>query len=202
MTKTERIVLSGALACALLLLLRATCRPAAAHLREPDVAPRIAVCAVMSITDELMESDRFRPARLEYEEELSAELLRPLLDRIKAVSEEAQGLKEDDPRLRELGERHRALQRQAQQATQQIAQKVEARVAEQLNECYALIRESAAGIAEQRGFNYVLASTDAGAALKSDTVMRLVRDVLARPVLVAPASVDLTEDVRADLNLD
>lgn len=167
-----------------------------------DAPPRIAVCSVVRITDELMDSDRFKPARIEYEEELRRELLQPIHDLMKEVSEEAKSLKQDDPRLKEAGERFRSLQRQAQQATHQIAQKVELRIAEQLKECYQQVRASAVAVAEQRGFNYLLASTDAEEELRTETVMKMVRDLLARPVLLAPKGADITEDVRADLKLE
>jgi Skp family chaperone for outer membrane proteins len=202
MSRIERLFFYGVLSFGLFLFARATVRPAAALPGGSDTPPRIAVCSVIRITDELMDTDRFKPARVEYEDGLREELLKPVLDLMQEVQEEARGLKEDDPKLRDLGERHRSLQRQAQQATQQIAQRVEQRVAEQLIECYGLVRASAVAIAEQQGYTHLLASTDPEEELKTETVMKLVRDFLARPVLLAPKGSDITEDVRTDLKLD
>lgn len=202
MSRYERLFVYALLTLGLLLFARASIRPASALPEGGEAPAKIAVCSVIRITDELMDSDRYKPARVEYEDGLREELLTPIIETMQAVQEEAKGLKEDDARLRELGEKHRSLQRQAQQATQQIAQKVEERVAEQLVECYGLVRASAVAIAEQQGYTHLLSSTDTEEDLKTETVMKLVRDFLARTVLLAPKGSDLTEDVRTDLKLD
>lgn len=198
MKTIDRLSLAALIALALILL----ARPSTALPEDSDAPPRIAVCASMKIVDELMETDRFKPARVEVEEQAKEELLKPIYDLLKETEEEAKGLKEDDARLRELGEKHRSLQRQGQQATQEVARRVEIKVAEQLIECYGLVRASAVAVAEDKGFNYVFASTDSEAPLKTEPVMKLVRDFLARPVILAPKEVDITEDVRTDLKLE
>ncbi|MBL8745957.1 MAG: OmpH family outer membrane protein [Phycisphaerae bacterium] len=177
-------------------------RPLTALPESGDQSPRIAVCSSMKIVDDLMETERFKPARLEVEAQAKEDLLKPIADLLRDIEEEAKGLKEDDPRLRELGERHRSLQRQGQQATQEVARRVEIKVAEQLIECYQLVRASAVAVAEEKGFNYVLASTDSDAPMKTEPVMKIVRDFLARPVILAPKEVDITDDVRTDLKLE
>lgn len=203
MPRFERCWLFTVTALSICLLARDAVTPAAARLDPHDSEnPRIAVCAVVKIIEELMETDRYKPARVEFEDDLREELLKPIADLMEETKREADGLAEDDPRLRELGERYRSLQRQAQQATQQVVQRVEAKVAEQLGECYETVRSSAVAIAEQRGFNYLIASGDPEDAPKDATVMKMVRDFLARPVLLSPDGADITEDVRADLKLE
>jgi Skp family chaperone for outer membrane proteins len=198
MKTPDRIALYTLLGFALFLV----ARPSTALPEEADAPARIAVCSSMKIVDDLMETDRFKPARVEVEEQAREELLKPIVDTLKEIEEEAKGLAENDPKLRELGEKHRGLQRQAQQATQEIAKRVEMKVAEQLIECYQLVRASAVAVAEEKGFNYVLSSTDSEAPLKTEPVMKLVRDFLARPVIMAPKEVDITDDVRTDLKLE
>lgn len=198
MKTIDRVVLFALVALALIL----AARPSPALPEDSDAPPRIAVCSAIRIIDELMETERFKPSRLELESAAKEELLRPIFDLMEEIEAEAKGLGQDDPKLRELGERHRGLQRQAQQATQEVAQRVERKVAEQLIECYGLVRASAVAVAESKGFNYVLASTDAEAPMKNEPVMKLVRDFLARPVIMSPKEVDITEDVRSDLKLE
>jgi Skp family chaperone for outer membrane proteins len=198
MKTPDRIALFALLAFALFLI----ARPSTALPEDADTPARIAVCSSMKIVDDLMETDRFKPARVEVEEQAREELLKPIVDTLKEIEEEAKGLNENDPKLRELGEKHRGLQRQAQQASQEVARRVEMKVAEQLIECYQLVRASAVAVAEDKGFNYVLSSTDSEAPLKTEPVMKLVRDFLARPVIMAPKEVDITDDVRTDLKLE
>lgn len=198
MKTPDRIALFAFLGFGLFLL----ARPSTALPEGGDKPPRIAVCSSMKIVDELMETDRFKPSRQEVEDQAKEELLKPIVDLLKEIEVQAKGMKEDDPKMRELGEKHRALQRQGQQATQEVARRVEVKVAEQLIECYQLVRASAVAVAEEKGFNYVLASTDSEAPMKSEPVMKIVRDFLARPVIMAPKEVDITEDVRTDLKLE
>ncbi|MDX2115818.1 MAG: OmpH family outer membrane protein [Planctomycetota bacterium] len=203
MRSYERFAMwSGLVLVALLLLRQGPVSTSLAGLEDAEKPPRIAVCAVVKIVDELMDSDRFKPARVEHEDQLRREMLDPLRDRLREVQEEARDLKSDDPRAAELSAEFRRLQQQAQRVQQEVVQKMEAKIGEQLVECYGLVRSSAVAIAEQKGFTYVLASADPEDQLNVETVMKLVRDFLSRPVLMAPAEVDLTEDVRQDLKLE
>lgn len=204
MRHTERLFIYGATALALLCALRAgpTNPGAEAHARTADPAASvIGVCSVVKITDELMESDRFKPARIEFEDSLRKEKLDGILAEMKALQQQVEGVSRDDPKFGELRERFGRLQREAQRETQEIARKVELKVAEQLSECYQLVRGAAVAVAEDLGYTYVLASTDPDEKLKSQTVVSLMRDVLSRPVLLSPKSADITEDVRKDLKL-
>ncbi|MEO1130234.1 MAG: hypothetical protein AAFX05_11085, partial [Planctomycetota bacterium] len=61
---------------------------------------------------------------------------------------------------------------------------------------------SAAAIAEEQGFDYVLASITPDTEVMEGTMDAVARDILGRPVLVLPEGTDITEDVRADLKLE
>jgi Skp family chaperone for outer membrane proteins len=204
--RVERLMLAAALVFASLAFLRSGPSPEAIAQSGTPAAdqspPRIAVCAAVKIVDELMESPRFKPARVELEERLRADKLRPLMDQMTALRQEAEGMGQDDPRLPELRERVGRLQREGERATREVVQQVEAKVAEQLRECFSLVRASAQAVADERGFTFVLASGDPDDAPKTDVVMRVMRDMLSRPVLVAPEAADITEEVRLDLKLE
>ena len=165
-------------------------------------APRIAVCALYRIADELMETDRFKPERVELENNLRDEELKPLYEQLRELQKRLEGMDQKDPAFAGTRERYFRLQNQARNTTQEITQKVERKVAEQLEQCYQLVRASAAAIAEDMGFNFVLASNSSEEALKKETVVSLVRDMMGRPVLLAPKEADITEDVRQDLKLE
>lgn len=177
--------------------------PAAA--REPEAQggkPTIATCALMKVVDELMETERFRPARVELEDSLRKEKLEPIVEQIKEIQAKSEGMSREDPAANEIRERYGRLQREAQKAQQEIVRAVEQKVAQQLSECFQLVRQSAEAVAEDLGYAYVIASTDPDTELKMESVVALVRDFLARPVLVAPKGVDITEEVRRDLKLE
>ncbi len=165
-------------------------------------APRIAVCALYRISDELMETDRFKPERVELENKLRDEELKPLYEQLRDLQKRLEGMDQKDPAFTEARERYFRLQNQARSVTQEITQKVERKVAEQLEQCYQLVRASAVAVAEEMGFNYVLASNSAEESLKKESVVALVRDMMGRPALLAPKEADITEDVRQDLKLE
>lgn len=205
MRSAERLFLYAAVTTALLLALRAApLIGPAAHAASPGrgEAPRIAVCAVYSIADALMDSDRFRPERVEFEQELRRESLAPLMEELKRLQKQLEAADRKDANFQELRERYFRQQGVVSRATQEIAKEVEKKVADQLVECYHLVRAAAADVAEDLGYDFVLASNGADEDLRKDSVSGLMRDILGRPVLVSPAEVDITDDVRAHLKLE
>lgn len=205
MRNVERLALYIAVAAALILALRAgPSISGAAHAGEGEASPvpRIAVCSLYQITDDLMDSNRFKPARMEYETQLRDESLKPLMDQLQELQRSVEGLDKSDPGFSEAREKFFRLQAAANKATQEIAQKVERKVAEQLVESYRLVEAAAVDVAADLGFNYVIASNNTRDELKQETVAGLVRDMLGRPVLMHPDAADITEDVRQDLKLE
>jgi Skp family chaperone for outer membrane proteins len=206
MRTAERVTLYAAVGAALLLSLNATlpttgaAQAAGAAADAPQ--PRLAVCALYKIADELMDTERFKPARVEFETQLREESLKPLIDQLKELQQRLESMDQKDPAFAETRERFFRTQNLAQRTTQEIAQKIERKVAEQLKECYGLARTSAVAVAEDMGFNYVIASNAPDDDLESETVVSLVRDMLSRPVLLNPKEVDISEDVRQDLKLE
>lgn len=204
MRPRERAVLYTGLALALVLALKASVvSPALARQDTSDLPePRIAVVAMPQIVNSLMDSDRFRPQREEFELNLREELLKPINEQIAELQQEASGVdRSDQEAMRKLQTRFGELQREGARVQGEIARKVEEKVAEQLVECYTLVKESATAVAEDLGFNYLLASGGPEDKLETQTVMALSRDLISRPVLLSPEGADISADVREDLKL-
>lgn len=208
MRLTERVVLyslsAGALAVALLSATGVSFTPRA-HARvdggSADPAVKIAVVSLMKITDELMDSERFKPAREELDEQISKELIQPAVETLQELEKKIQDAGEqspDAPKLRQEFMRARGVLAARQQ---EASQRAEAKVGEQLKECFKLVRESAAAIAEKQGYTYVMSSMRPEDDFQTGPVQATIRDVLSRPVLAFPKTVDLTEEVREDLKL-
>ncbi|HBS29187.1 MAG TPA: hypothetical protein DEB06_06980 [Phycisphaerales bacterium] len=205
----ERVLVYGGLVLAVALGLRASVvSPALARApreagggREAP-APVIAVCAVNPLVDDLMDSDRFKPDREELEKTLREELLEPINEELGKLQKDSEAVdRSNEDEVRKLRDRYVELQREGARRQGEIARRVEEKVAAQLVECYGLVRESAIDIAEDLGFNYLLASTGADEELEKETVVALTRDMSNRPVLLSPKGTDITEDVRVDLKL-
>jgi len=204
MRSRERAVVYTGLALCLCLALRASfVSPALARPDSADIpVPKIAVCSVPQIVNELMDSDRFKPQREEFERGLRQELLEPLNDQLTALQAEAGTIDRDDQEaVRKLQGRFGELQREGSRLQGEVARRVEERIAEQLVECYGLVKESATAVAQDLGFNYLLASSGPEDKLETQSVMALSRDLISRPVLMSPEGTDISADVREDLKL-
>lgn len=202
MKSFERLALAAAVGLSLIAYMRSgAVAPAMAEPLGADAPVKIAVCSTVRIVDELMDSDRYKPARVEVEDALRKEKLEPIISEGRDLQKTLEDLPRDDPKYSATREQLLRLQREAERASREIAQKVEAKVSEQLIECYGLVRGSAAAVAEQHGYTYVLSSGDADDTPKGQMVVQLVRDFLSRPVLIAPDGTDISDDVRQDLKL-
>jgi Skp family chaperone for outer membrane proteins len=163
--------------------------------------PSIAVCAMPTLINELMDSDRFRPAienvRPELREQLGAvsEEMQDLRDRLQEFDPEDPADQRDAQRFRELNMELDSLRRQLNAAVQRAT-------AAQIAECYELVRSSADAVGEDLGFDYVISTGDPQEALNTDDFNVTLRQITARPVLRFPEGTDITDDVRDDLNLE
>jgi Skp family chaperone for outer membrane proteins len=161
----------------------------------------IATCAVPQIVNELMASDRFTPARDELANQLRDEIT-PLFDRGRAMVDELQTMQPEDEETQAKMRELQQLRQQHAQLEQQSSIRMGAFTAEQIAECFTLVRSSAGAVAEDLGYDYVISTVGEDEELNTSTVETVLRQMLARPVLFAPEDADITDDVREDLNLE
>jgi len=174
---------------------------AARVLSEPVPEARIAVCSILEITEELMNTDRFRPAREAEEQRLTA-TLQDLRQRITALSEKLRGAARDDPEFADEREQFSRLMGEFQQRQGLAQQQLEMFVVGQFREAYAMAKSSARAVAQDKGFTYLIASTPPDKEIIENRPMEAVRnDMFQRPVLMSPEGTDINDDVRDDLNL-
>lgn len=162
---------------------------------------RIAVVAAIRVMNDLMESERFKPAREELEATLRTEVSQ-IVDQGKSLEEKLKSIDQESDEARQIKQQLIGLQGALGKKQQELGIRYEKFVAEQTRDAYKLVRESAVGIAEDHGFTYVIASQSADDEIVAGPVAGLVNDVLGRPVMLAPADADLTEEVREDLKLE
>jgi Skp family chaperone for outer membrane proteins len=164
-------------------------------------AEKIAVVSLMKITDELMDSDRYKPKREELDASLNKDLIRPAIEALQDLEKKLQGMDEKSPEFPQMRNDYVRLRNELGGKQREAAQKAELLVGEQLKECFQLVRDSAAAIAEKKGYTYVLSSMRPDDKFQEGPVQATIRDVLSRPVLAFPKAADITEDVREDLKL-
>lgn len=164
-------------------------------------APKIAIVAAIKITDNLMDSDRFKPARNDYEAQLKKELIQPVTDKLEELQKKVKDMDEKDPQANQMKQEFFKLRNELTAKQREAAEKLERKVGEQLKECYQLVRASAGAVAEKRGFNYVVASARGDDKFEDAPVQATIREMISRPLMVFPEGTDITEEVREDLKL-
>jgi Skp family chaperone for outer membrane proteins len=166
---------------------------------------QIAVCAVNKIVRDLLESDRFLPAReaIKLEEivteyrELEAEL-NELRQQWEQIQQGGQG---DPATIQTEAERIGARMQELEQIGSEREQQLQQLTLAQLKEAYELTRGAAEAVAEDLGYPYVASSQRPDDEFNLNSAS-LPAEFNARPILVYPEGVDITPDVLAELNLD
>ena len=193
---------------ALLLALNANlAAPSAASagvLKDKEIPEaRVAICAVVAITDELMASDRFRPAIDENADKLRDEMIKPIIEEGKNLEQALKDADPDDPANNDRKRRLLELREAAQQAQQRAGMLQEQFVANKTIEAYEMASSSARAIAKDLGFNFVIATIMPDEPITRDGPMSAVRNaILGRPIVMMPEGVDISDTVRDDLKLE
>ena len=164
----------------------------------------IAVCDVASLSETMMDSDRYLPAREAKREELQEQYLTPLQEQATALEAqfaEAQAAG-DQERMQALQQQFFTLQQSGQEAQQNFQNELQSFISSQFQDAYSKIVESAAAVGEDMGFTYVAASSPPTSDFENESFADLLTEVLSRTYVHYPEGVDITADVRDDLNLD
>jgi Skp family chaperone for outer membrane proteins len=168
---------------------------------EPE-ASRIAVCDVYGAAEKVLDTERFKPARVAEQERITAEI-KPIADALKEMQGEieARGI---DPKSPEGQEKAKAYQHKAEEfgiASQKGQQQFRQFVSRQFLEALQLVKASCEKVAEEKGFTYVIASRDVSKPIETLDPERLIEAFLGRPVVVRPSDADITADVLDDLDV-
>ena len=210
MHRFDRIVLC--------VLTAGVCTIAAQHVLRPSPArasvyqdgeaksseQQIAVCAVNLVIRDLLESDRFLPAREAIDLESIVTEYRELETQLAGLRQQweqiQQGGQGDPSAIQVEAERLGARMQELQQIGTEREQQLQELTLAQLKEAYELARDAAEAVAEDYGYAYVAASQrpEDEFNLNSNS---LPAEFNARPMLVFPDGVDITADVLSELNL-
>jgi cell fate (sporulation/competence/biofilm development) regulator YlbF (YheA/YmcA/DUF963 family) len=176
----------------------------------------IAVCAIHHIISEFLKSDRFAPAAealFEGVDRVSlAQEYNSLVDQMRVLREEYERLVQggqidqgqvqaEAQRIQSEVQRITELMKRIQEQLQPRDQELQQLSYQQYREAYELDRDAAEAVAEDLGFDYVLATKRRDDEYSRNPAAFGV-EMNARPMLVFPEGVDITLDVMAELNLD
>ncbi len=172
-----------------------------AHARMADDAEHpIAICSIPMLVNEVMRSDRFTAPMEEMQEDYRAQF-EAIEEEATEIRDSSQGLDPSSPAYQEAGRRHQALFRKASELEREMSQRMAQLTAEQIVDAYTQVRAAAKEIAEDLGYEYLIAAASEDEELPKVNPDQTLRQMLARPCVLWPDGVDITDEVRDDLNL-
>ncbi|MBS0187013.1 MAG: OmpH family outer membrane protein [Planctomycetes bacterium] len=206
MNKIERLFLYSGVGVAIALGLgwRGLGTTASAHVEtlQADTI-RIATADVLTLVEKLASSDRYLPAREEKVKSLRApiEVLQKELDELRAkitAIPDFQNNAEAQPLIQQFQTKSQNMQTLSQTAQSEA----ETFNTAQLQEAYRLVTETVTQVANSKGYTHVFSTKLPDNKLTSNNVTGLLQEMLARPVVKAPAADDITEDVLKELKIE
>lgn len=196
--RTQRLLIT-VLALGVLALVLRPLQPSADASRV-DSESNIAVCAVPTIVNELMASDRFAEERNDLADEFE-EKRQELEQRMEEIRDQAQDMDPEDPAMPQMQQEFFELRNELFEMQSEFQTASSRLQAEHLAACYELARTSAIGVGEDLGYDFVIASGSPDEDLNTQDTQQLLGQLSRRPVLLFPEEHDITDDVRDDLNL-
>jgi Skp family chaperone for outer membrane proteins len=164
---------------------------------------KMATLDIFSLAERMMNRDDLKAPRTAIDEKYRPQF-QSVEQRVQDLNARLQQLERtpSDPQVRPLLEQREQAFQQYQELMQQSQGEKEALNATQLGAVYREIREAAQAHAQRNGFSHVVANRSAERAVQPATVGDALQDMLARPMIVAPAGDDITAAIATTLNVD
>lgn len=192
-----------AVPAAVLAFVAGTYLPAATAREQPPVAAahsatsKIGTIDALAVIAALLPSEKFKPAREAFETEQRARL-----DKNKGEMEEIQkkyaALPDNSPERAALAQEFNG-KRELEQQVQVAYEKFNT---VQVADAYKLVLAAANAVAEQQGFTHVIATRTDPTLVRSENTSGAIQEILARPMLRAPSSDDITSAVMKELKVE
>jgi Skp family chaperone for outer membrane proteins len=159
----------------------------------------IAYVDVFGLVDQLVMQPDETAARVEFEAQ-GQQALQAVQNR----NTEIQGLVQanpEDPNAQQLIAEFQQNREQMQTIYQNYQYDLQVLIAGQISEAYKKVYAAAQTVASEAGVDFVFATRPGSDLIQTDSVTGVAQEILARPLLAPPESVDLTAKVRGKLGL-
>jgi hypothetical protein len=173
---------------------------------DPAIAPPtdLAVCDILTLVEELYESDRFAKPRADFEDSLWPADLKAKRIEVEQLEARMESLEEDSDEYNKIYERWDLLTDEVWAAESEIATQLQLMAARDRHRAFSLVVTTAGEVAEDAGHRFVaMGGTPKPPPDDADTDALFAsyqfRAFLVVPVF--PAESDITDDVRFELGL-
>lgn len=159
----------------------------------------IAYVDVFGLVDQLVMNPDETAARVEFEAQ-GQQALQAVQQRNAEIQQQVQANPED-PNAQQLIAEFQQNREQMQTIYQNYQYDLQVLIAGQISDAYKKVYAAAGEVASEAGVDFVFATRPGSDLIQIDSVTGVAQEILARPLITPPASVDLTAKVRAKLGL-
>ena len=199
MRPMERVAVFGGVVAAIVISLGGGhASTALAGRQTADV--KIGTVDIYQVAEKLMSQDELKKVR--DDASASWQQKASIIEKdLRQLEENFKVLPQNDPQVADITRQAQAKQAEYQKLAQERQQELEKLNSSQLIVTYGKVRAATKTVAERLGYAYVLSSRPIERAIETQTVSTTLQEFLARPVIVAPPSDDLTKAVLDELKI-
>ncbi|MBL8761435.1 MAG: OmpH family outer membrane protein [Phycisphaerae bacterium] len=170
--------------------------------RPSAPAGLIATCDQFTVLQSMLGSPTYVKAREERNAKVAS--MTSDLDAQMAVLRDQMGKVTDknSPEAKELQAKGQQLSQQMRAKKGEADRAVEVGNLKEVEEVYRLIVDASTAVAKRDGYTYVVGSRSLPVQFASQTLSGAFQEIYARPVIMAPAGVDITDAVMKELKVE
>ncbi len=175
---------------------------AIAGVPRPAPAGLIATCDQFAALQSMLASPTYAKAREERAAQVAASTkevdaeIAALRDQMSKVTDR------NSPEAKELQTRGQKLQAQLRSLKQEGEKIIEQGNLKEVEEAYRLVVDATTAVAKREGYAYVMGSRSLPVTFVSQTLSGAFQEIYARPVMMSPDNVDITDMVFKELKIE
>jgi Skp family chaperone for outer membrane proteins len=157
-----------------------------------SVAGRVATVDMLMLVERVVMTAPYTTEMSELTTRRATDMQR-IADRQNVLVQGAKDLDKAGEEFKAMQEEYLKLDEQFKQLSEGVQREIDGLSAKQVQRAFEQVRGVVDGLAKQEGYTHVIASRDAAAAFRAVDIPNTLQEVLAKGVIVAPKSDDLTE---------
>jgi len=172
--------------------------PAGAYKAPKIASDDIGFVDVFNLIDKALLTEETTAARDDFDTQTN-EMMAALEGQLNELTAQLQNMQQTDPNAQAVFQEYQSVQEQLNNLARQASEAYQVLIARQISEAYTAIYAAANEIAQQEGLTFVFATRADGELIQTDNITGITQEILARPLVTPPTSVDITELVRIKL---
>jgi Skp family chaperone for outer membrane proteins len=168
--------------------------------QQPEGSPafRVGTVDLLSLLEDLLQTDEYRPARDQFRQDWE-ERIGVVQQTLAQIEGELRLATPADPGTRALQQRYQQTAFEFQNMQREAQMNFDAFSAEQAAAAYEKLHAAAQELAGELGYSHLIATRRGPAILDRNNLATVTQEILARPVIASPESDEITARLRERL---